>query len=277
MCLILLAWHVHPQYPCVLAANRDEFHDRQTSSADWWPEHPGILAGRDLRDGGTWLGVTRSGHFAALTNFRDPRIQRVGVPSRGNLVVEQLDSGRSVADGLAYLRSVGPNYNAFNMILSDGARLGVFESVRGDGRELGPGIFGLSNDLLDTPWPKVREAKSRLAAALSDVRDPGALLHLLREDRQAPDSELPQTGISVEWERLLSSAFVRSESYGTRSSTVFRVDRAGRGYFDEWTWDRAGQELGRKSFEFDLQPTPPGISVYADSSLLARRAGRRHR
>jgi uncharacterized protein with NRDE domain len=253
MCLILLAWHVHPEFPCVLAANRDEFHERPTRSADWWPDHAGLLAGRDLKAGGTWLGVTRRGRFAALTNFRDPSIQRADVRSRGTLVTDVLEAGNSVADGLAYLRSVDANYNAFNMILSDGKRLGVYESVRHDGRELGAGIFGLSNDLLDTPWPKVRNAKSRLASALTDVQDVTALMNLLRDDQQASDAELPQTGISVEWERLLSSAFVRADEYGTRCSTVFRVDHAGRAYFDEWTWNRAGEEVGKKSFQFDLQ------------------------
>jgi len=254
VCLILLAWRVHSGYPCVLAANRDEFHERPTSSADWWPDRPRILGGRDLKEGGTWLGVTRRGRFAALTNFRDPRLQRVGVQSRGTLVTELLGSGRSVAQSLEYLRGVAASYNPFNVIFSDGLRLGVFESVRGDGRELGPGIFGLSNDLLDTPWPKVRDAKSRLAAALSDTHDATALMSLLRDDRQAPDAELPQTGIGLEWERLLSSAFIRADAYGTRCSTVYRVDAADRAFFDEWSWDRAGAEIGRKSFQFDLQP-----------------------
>jgi len=255
MCLILLAWQVHPEFPCVLAANRDEFYQRPTESADWWPDHAGILAGRDLTAGGTWLAVTRDGRFAALTNFRDHQVKRVDVPSRGNLVTEILESGHSVPDGLDHLRKVGADYNGFNMIFSDGNRLGVFESVRRDGSEVGPGIFGLSNDLFDTQWPKVRNAKSRLAAALTDMHDETALMNLLRDDRQAPDADLPQTGISLEWERLLSSAFVRADEYGTRCSTVFRIDRARRAYFDEWSWDRRGEEIGRKSYRFDLQLT----------------------
>jgi len=253
MCLILLVWRVHPDYPCVLAANRDEFHARPTASADWWPGSMGILAGRDLTAGGTWLGVTRSGRFAALTNFRNPRLQRADAPSRGNLVADMLASGRSVADGLEHLRRVGPNYNGFNIVFSDGKGLGIFESALGEGRELGPGIYGLSNHLLDTPWPKVRNAKSRLASALADVRDETVVLNMLRDDRPAPDADLPQTGIGLEWERLLSSAFVRADDYGTRCSTVFRVDNAGRALFDEWSWDRAGEEAGRKSYQFDLR------------------------
>jgi uncharacterized protein with NRDE domain len=148
---------------------------------------------------------------------------------------------------------VAADYNAFNMIFSDGKRLGIFESVRRDGRELGPGIYGLSNHLLDTPWPKVQNAKSQLASALTDMRDETALMRMLRDDRQAPDADLPQTGVSLEWERLLSSAFVRADEYGTRCSTVFRIDRAGRALFDEWSWDRAGEEIGRQSYRFDLQ------------------------
>lgn len=253
MCLILLVWRVHPEFPCVLAANRDEFHDRPSASAAWWPGSAGILAGRDLKAGGTWLGVARDGRFAALTNFRDGRATRVDAPSRGNLVTEVLERARSVSDTLDHLRRVGSSYNAFNMIFSDGERLGVFESVLGDGRELGPGIFGLSNDLLDTPWPKVRNAKSGLVRSLADMHDENAILHLLRDDRPAPDADLPETGIRLEWERLMSSAFVRAEDYGTRCSTVFRLDSAGRAFFDEWSWDRAGEEVGRKSYRFDVQ------------------------
>ena len=120
MCLVLLVWRVHPEFPCVLAANRDEFHDRPTADADWWPGDAGILAGRDLKAGGTWLGVTRQGRFAALTNYRDARLPRTGVHSRGELVTELLQSGRSVADGLSYLREVAAGYNPFNILFSDG-------------------------------------------------------------------------------------------------------------------------------------------------------------
>ena len=253
MCLILLVWRAHSHYPLVLAANRDEYHERPSAAAAWWPGPAGILAGRDLKQGGTWLGVTRGGRFAALTNYRDPAAQRPDAPSRGMLVTETLESGRSIFETLIHLHEVGPQYNPFNMIFCDGERLGVFESVRGEGRELGPGIFGLSNHLLDTPWPKVENAKSRLVKALTDRGDETAILHLLRDDRPAPDADLPSTGIRLEWERLLSSAFVRADDYGTRCSTVFRVDRAARARFDEWSWDRAGQESGRRTYRFEVQ------------------------
>jgi uncharacterized protein with NRDE domain len=253
MCLILIGWRAHPEFPCVLAANRDEFHDRPSAAAGWWEGPAGILAGRDLKEGGTWLGVTRHGEFAALTNFRDGRARRSDAPSRGTLVAEVLEARRSVADTLRKLREVGPRYNPFNMILSDGERLGIYESVRGEGRELEPGIYGLSNDVLDTPWPKVRNAKSGLSAALADARDDTKILHFLRDDRPAADTELPRTGVNLEWERLLSSAFIRAADYGTRCSTVLRIDRLGRASFDEWSWDRTGAEIGRQSFRFAVE------------------------
>jgi uncharacterized protein with NRDE domain len=253
MCLVLVVWRAHAQYRCLVAANRDEFHARPAARAGWWPDSQQILAGRDLEAGGTWLGLTRTGRFAALTNYRDPEQRRSQAPSRGALVTHLLESGVSVAEGLAYLRGVGASYNGFNLIFSDGERLGIYESTRGVGRELGPGIYGLSNHLLDTPWPKVQKAKSRLEAALSDITDTAPLLALLRDDRPAPDAQLPRTGVSLEWERLLSSAFVRAADYGTRCSTIIRIDRSGRAYFDEWTWDPLGSDIGRTSLQFELE------------------------
>jgi uncharacterized protein with NRDE domain len=259
MCLVLLVWRVHPLYPCLIAANRDEFHARPAAPAEWWPpsgqppHHAQILAGRDLSAGGTWLGLTRNGRFAALTNYRDPEQPRKDGPSRGTLVASILDSQAATSQVLSRLAQVGADYNGFNIIFSDGERLGIYESVRGAGRELGPGIYGLSNHLLDTPWPKVRHAKSRLEAALLDMRDDiTPLLALLRDDRAAPDEELPRTGVSVEWERLLSSAFVRARDYGTRCSTIIRIDRQRRACFDEWTWNADGAEIGRVSRTFEL-------------------------
>lgn len=253
MCLVLVVWKVHPLYPCVIAANRDEFHARPTAAAEWWPDHPQVLAGRDLQAGGTWLGLTRGGRFAALTNYRDPEQRRTDAPSRGALVTSLLDSGASVAESLVHLHAVGANYNGFNVIFSDGEKLGIYESVRGLGRELGPGIYGLSNHLLDTPWPKVRKAKSMLEAALREMPDTAPLLALLRDDRPAPDRELPRTGVSLEWERLLSSAFVRASDYGTRCSTIIRIDARARAYFDEWSWNSAGEADGAVDRQFQLE------------------------
>jgi uncharacterized protein with NRDE domain len=253
MCLVLVAWRGHSQYPCVIAANRDELHSRAAAPAQWWASKPPILAGRDLTAGGTWLGMTRSGRFAALTNYRDSEYHRVGTPSRGTLVTSILTSNASCAATLDYLRDVASGYSGFNLIFSDGERLAVFESVRGEGRELGPGIYGLSNHLLDTPWPKVENAKSRLSEALAGLADPAAALALLRDDEPAPDDQLPRTGVSLEWERLLSSAFVRAADFGTRCSTLVRIDQLRRACFDEWTWDSAGAQTAMASFQFELE------------------------
>ncbi len=252
MCLILVVWRRHPQYPCLIAANRDEFHSRAAEPAHWWHDRPQILAGRDLVAGGTWLGITRTGRFAALTNYRSPQHRRTDVPSRGSLVTDALESRGTAPDDLGGLQRVGPGYNGFNLIFSDGQSLAVHESVPRTGRVLAPGIYGLSNHVLDTPWPKVERAKARLHALLDQTIDPLSVLELLRDDRPARDEDLPGTGMSLEWERLLSSAFIRGSDYGTRCSTVIRIDHGGKVYFDEWTWDASGSESGRASFQFQV-------------------------
>ena len=249
MCLILLAWHARADYPLVLAANRDELHARAAARAAWWTS-PRILAGRDLNAGGAWLAVTEDGRFAALTNYRDPGRQRTGAPSRGQLVPMILDQRKPVAQQLQELHRIAPAYNGFNLLFSDGERVAVYESIVDRGRVLEPGVYGLSNHLLDTPWPKVVSAKTALAAALTQLPDESALLELLRDDTPADDRQLPRTGLSLEWERLLSSAFIRSPEYGTRCSTIVLIDRAGEARFTEWTWSASGMLAGEAAFRF---------------------------
>lgn len=256
MCLILVAWRAHPDFPLVVAANRDEFFARPTAAAQWWPAPADIFAGRDLQAGGTWLGVNRRGAFAGLTNFRDPAAQRANAPSRGSLVAQALVEGGPAAAHLARLAGEASAYNGFNLMFSDGRDLAVFESVSGRGQVLGPGVYGLSNHLLDTPWPKVLAAKSQLHTALERLPDSAPLLALLRDDRPAPDAALPRTGVSLEWERLLSSAFIRAPGYGTRCSTVILMDGAGRLSFREWTWDAAGEQAGPFVMERFSCPAP---------------------
>lgn len=251
MCLILVAWRIHPEYPLVLAANRDEFFARAAAPAGWWhtaPDAPAILAGRDLAAGGTWLGITHGGRWAGLTNFRDPARQDPGSPSRGALVADFLTGAESTAAALARLAGQGPRYNGFNLLISDGESLGIHESRANDGhgagRLLAPGLYALSNDLLDTPWPKVCAARSRLTRALLALPDTAPLIDLLRDDRPAPDNALPRTGVSLAWERMLSSAFVRAPGYGTRCSTLILADRGGQIRFSETTWDGFGHPSG---------------------------------
>ena len=252
MCLILMAWRVHPNFPCVIAANRDEYFGRPTAEADWWEEPGEILAGRDLQAGGTWLGVTRAGRFAALTNYRDPGALKPEAPSRGALVTGFLTGSAPTAEGLKEIARRGALCNPFNVLCSDGKDLGVYESTTGTGRMLDPGVYALSNHLLDTPWPKVTQAKSRLTEALNDLPQSAAMLDLLRDSEPAVDEELPRTGVSLELERMLSSAFVRGEGYGTRCSTIVTTDRAGATTFAEWTWDKTGSLAGMTRYHFQI-------------------------
>ena len=256
MCLILVAWRVHAQYPIVVAANRDEFRRRPTAAAHWWTDRPQLLAGRDLEARGTWLGITRDGQIAALTNFRAPGQLKLNAPSRGGLVIQMLESQAPIPQRVAQLRELSPQYSGFNLLCTDGRQLGVFESVPATGRMLEPGIYGLSNHLLDTPWPKVQRAKSKLATALGAMPDDSTLLDLLCDDRTATDDELPRTGVSLEWERLLSSAFIRGADYGTRSSTIIRVGIEGSVDFNEWTWQTDGSLGSRVSYQFQLPCKP---------------------
>ncbi len=236
MCLILLAARAHPEYPLVIAANRDEFYARPTVPAAPWPDSPRLLAGRDLVGGGTWLGIDRSGRFAMVSNFRDGRTTpKPRAPSRGRLVSDYLNGIEAAADYLATVRARGPLYNGFNLLAGDPGGVYYYSNRAPGPRRLSRGVFGLSNHLLDTPWPKLVRAKWGLERLLASHRPLAleALFALLADRLIAPDPELPDTGIPLEWERLLSSIFIQSPEYGTRSSTVLTVDRAGRLTFVE--------------------------------------------
>jgi uncharacterized protein with NRDE domain len=254
VCLILVGWQVHPDYPLLLAANRDEFLSRPTAAAAFWSDHPDILAGRDLQAGGTWLGVTRSGRIAALTNYRDGRSERAGTSSRGELVADFLGSRSTPADFIADLNRDPRNFNGFNLLVGDGRELCCYSNVNGELHRLAPGIYGLSNHFLDTPWPKVTAGKSALATAMSALPGESSLFALLANDATHPDRLLPSTGISADWERLLSAAFVRGPGYGTRSSTVLAMDRRGRATFTEKTWNRGVDAVNEVRFAFRFAP-----------------------
>lgn len=255
MCLILLAWQVHPDFPLVVAANRDEFFARLTEVAGFWPGAPDILAGRDGDAGGTWMGITRNRRFAALTNFRDPEQQRPGRPSRGHLVADFLSGGDSPANYLRRPSVAGRKYNGYNLLVSDGDTLHWASNVSGEQRELAPGIYGLSNHLLDTLWPKVGAGRTALAAALDALPGTGALFDLLADDVIHPDHVLPATGVPLEWERLLSAAFIRSPDYGTRSSTVLCAGADGWISYDEQTWLPGAVRGVRRRFRFPGLPS----------------------
>lgn len=231
MCLILFAWEQHPRWRLMVAANRDEFHARPTAQAAWWSDTPGVLAGRDLKEGGTWMGVTRDGRFAAVTNYRDPGAYRVGAISRGHLVGNFLLSRAPSLGYLGGLLAMAERFNGFNLLTFDGGTLGYLSNREMQPRALEPGVYGLSNHFLDTPWPKVVRGKDDVRAAIADAADEATMeerlfVSLARRD-PAPDEALPATGVGIERERALSSAFIVTPEYGTRSSTVLLIGRDG--------------------------------------------------
>lgn len=240
MCLIVVGWRVHPDYPLIVAANRDEFYARPTAFADYWADAPEILGGRDLEAGGTWLGVARSGRFAAVTNVREPGAAK-GRHSRGRLTQAFLASQQSASDYVCQLQS--GDYSGFNLLVGDGRSLWYFSNRSAMPQELMPGVYGLSNHLLDSPWPKLLTARLGFAQALAKLPDRAALFDVLADDEVVPDSELPSTGVPLEWERRLSAIFVRSAEYGTRASTVVTMAGDGQIVFEERSFSQHGRAL----------------------------------
>ncbi len=221
--------------PLIVAANRDEWRERPAKAAHWWPGRPELLAGRDLQAGGTWMGVTRGGRFAAVTHFRDPSDKRSTARSRGTLVTEFLLGDETPARFLSNLSARSTEYNAFNLILGDGASLFYFGSREGQPRAIEPGIHAISNHLLDEPWPKVVAAQVAMDEALQE-RDPiGPLFDALSAESIPAYDDLPRTGMSLEWERRLAPALITGADYGTRASTVLVVSARGEVLFEERT------------------------------------------
>lgn len=255
MCLIIFAYKNHPTYNLVLAANRDEYYERPTSPAAFWEDFPGVLAGRDLKAGGTWLGVTGSGRFAAITNYRDPSFITANPRSRGRIVSDFLCGTESPNDYLAGLARTAGFYNGYNFLAGDVDSLWYFSNTTGQARELSPGLYGLSNHLLDTPWPKVRQGKEAMDRALQATRlHPEEVFGFLANKTLAPESALPHTGVDREWERILSPAFIISPGYGTRSSSLLTIDRSQTVRFTERTYFPGSAETRDASFSFTVSP-----------------------
>lgn len=239
MCLIFVAIDSHPKYRLIIAANRDEFYDRPTAQASFWHEAPELLAGRDLRAGGTWIGLTRTGRIAALTNFRDPESINADSPSRGKVVSDFLVNRDHPIHYLEQLSRDAHRYNGFNLLVGWEEEF-YWYSNRGKGiQRLSPGIYGLSNHLLDTPWPKIERGKRAFGRVLAE-KDLSAedLFQLLQDHTIARDESLPNTGVGQEWERLLSPIFITSPLYGTRSSTIILLDGYGRATFMERSFNK---------------------------------------
>jgi uncharacterized protein with NRDE domain len=255
MCLLLLAVQKHPDYKLVLAANRDEYYDRPTAPAAFWDEAPHLLAGKDLRAGGTWLGITKNGRIAAITNYRDPAAEIPKAPSRGKLVSGFLLDQQSPERFLEGLALEKDRYNGFNLIIGDSDQLYWF-SNRGDGaQKLSHGIYGLSNRLLDTPWPKLTRSKEAMGHLISNQKNPSqeALFQMLLDRTVADDDQLPDTGVGIKWERILSPIFIKSPTYGTRSSTIILIDRQNRVTFIEKTFNPDPQHVTSIEYEFQIQ------------------------
>ncbi|MCU1806995.1 NRDE family protein [Cytobacillus firmus] len=227
MCLILFAYKVHPKYKLIVAANRDEFYERPTAPAHFWEDHPHILAGRDLRKMGTWMGVTENGRFAALTNYRDPNEVTEGKRSRGDLVADFLKGSASPADFMNRASEHRSSYPGYNLLAGNLEELFYYSNVEDRVELLQPGIYGVSNHVLDTEWPKVKKGKEGLTALLDNAEGnlTEDLFTLLQNADSAPDERLPKTGVSLEWERILSPLFIKSDGYGTRSSTVLLMSK----------------------------------------------------
>jgi uncharacterized protein with NRDE domain len=255
VCLVLIALDSHPDYSLIVAANRDEFYDRPTTPAAFWADAPSVLAGRDLKAGGTWLGIDRFGRFAAVTNYRQGQRESPAPRSRGRLVSDFLTGDIGALEHVERVRAETDLYNGFNLIAGDAGGLFHFSNREGRVRSLAPGVYGLSNHLLDTPWPKVAATKTAfgrlLSGGASDLT--GDLFALLSDRNRPADALLPSTGVGREWERLLSSAFIASDDYGTRSSTVVLIGRDGNIVFVERSFGPRGVAGAETRFELQSE------------------------
>jgi len=249
MCLILLAYDSHPTCRVVLAANRDEYYDRPTKPLAFWDDIPDILAGRDLKRNGVWLGVTRTGRIAAITNYREPFLRLENAPSRGLLVSDFLAGMESPEHYLDDIKTNGHRYNGFNLLIGDRSGLFYYSNMGSSIQKLTPGLYGLSNHLLDTPWPKIEKGKAALETLLDEKGeiDLEGVFRILADRSYPPDDQLPNTGVDRDWERVLSPLFIASPTYGTRSSSVVIVEKTGRINFAERTFEPEGTASSKDS------------------------------
>lgn len=255
MCLIVIAYKSHPRYELVMAGNRDEFYERPTSPLGYWEDYPHVLAGRDLRGMGTWLGITREGRFAAVTNFREGEPPRKTGPSRGNLVRGYLTGTASPRQYMEQVARSAADYQGFNLLVGNAGHLLYFSNRDPSIRTLGPGIYGLSNHLLDTPWTKVKRTVSSLKKIIAESEEISSLqiMEFLKSQETVPEEALPHTGVDPTWERVLAPVFITSPTYGTRSTSVLLIDREGEVVFHEQSWHpvrKAPVPAGERHFRF---------------------------
>ena len=253
MCLIVFANNVSDDYKFIFAANRDEFYDRPSEQAEFWSNHPDLLAGKDLQAGGTWLGITKQGRFAAITNFRDLKNIKNDAPSRGQLTLDFLLSEMPPKEYYDKIKPTLSNYNGFNFLFGYVDALYYFSNKTEGLKKLEPGIHGISNAVLNTAWPKVEKSKRQLKSLIEQENiHPWEVLNLLDDTTPAKDEELPDTGVGLEMERMLSPIFIKSEKYGTRSSTIITVDMQKNARFVEKTYFANSGRFSNNDFNFTI-------------------------
>lgn len=259
MCLILFSYKLHADYQLILAANRDEFYNRPTASLNYWSGHPDVLAGRDLKGNGTWLGITRSGRLAAITNYREPAAHMENAPSRGILIRDFLTGDASPEHYLKAVSKKGKAYNGFNLIAGDPSGLYYYSNRATRVRRLQPGLYGISNHLIDTAWPKIQRGKGLLKRQLNgrEKIDIEKIWELLADRSLPADKALPDTGVGLQWERILAPLFISSPDYGTRSSSIVLMENSGQITFMERTYFNTSDAAGNGktvSHSFKLNP-----------------------
>lgn len=254
MCLIVFSYKTHENYPFVLAANRDEFYDRPAKSAHFWNTDPPLLAGKDLKAGGTWLGVSRKGVLGAITNYRDLTNPRKGEKSRGEIIPEFLKNEYDLQSALETFIEHGELYSGFNLIAGDTNNLFYLSNITNHLERIAPGCYGISNAFLNTSWPKVKIAKKEFKSIISaDKIDEDAVFNLLKNRKTYPEHLLPETGLTPTMEKAVSSIFIETENYGTRCSTLLMIDNKRMVTFIERTYsnDKNDNEI-EKRFEFEI-------------------------
>ena len=252
MCLIFLSVNNHPDYKLIVAANRDEFYNRKTAAAEYWKDNPEILGGRDLEAGGTWLGITKTGRVSMITNYRDLKNIKSNAPSRGHLVSDYLASRISPDLYLKSLESKDKLYNGYNLLVGTPDEMWYHSNYKEGVQELKKGLFGLSNSLLETPWPKVENGKKRMKEILRSSFAPEDFFQMLFDEEIAADNLLPDTGVGLERERALSAMFIKSPGYGTRCSTVILIDNNNQVFFTERVYDLQTFSFSENTFTFKI-------------------------
>lgn len=253
MCLIFISINNHPKYKLVIAANRDEFYARKTAAVSYWEDHPEVVGGRDLEANGTWMAMTRSGRIGMVTNYRDPKNINPNAPTRGHLVSDYLLNGNDSEEYLKALHLNASKYNGFSLVIGKIDDLMYYSNYQSKIIKLAPGFYGLSNHLLDTPWPKVKKGKKRFQTILAkEAIDSADIFELLRDEGTASDNELPNTGLDLERERALSAVFIKTPNYGSRCSTVVLVDKKNKVTYSERVYDLKNFDFEQKDFQFEI-------------------------